>query len=567
MLDVSEVSAVIRKELPGVALAAALPLVLVLFLTWPLALHLTDWHLLTTFGDSHVWVFDWVARAVTSGDWSTITCDVGYPRCREARIIGWLPALLVVPFQWALGPVGAANIAQLASLPASGVATYALLRIWTSAGRVNSALLASAYALGPTLLSTLAIGEISNTQGWVFPAVLVALEAVRRRRWLWPLATIVAFVSAFSSPYFGMALPVLAGGIAAWVAFDRTQSAPARFRLAAIGLLAIALGLLPARFYYAPEQSGGRDSIFQPARRGRNQATLPDPSPVAKVDELVRGTSRRAQNAFDINHVAYLGVFLVVAAAWGATRRQKGAGVGAVVTATGVVLACGPYLVWGNDYVRLGGQWVALPVALLEAFDYPTRQGGLYFRFAVLAELGLVVLVASAARPSPRAWVWVGLLTLLHTADAVHDTGPYWPRPAEPVPDYAFFSGIQGDDGAVLELPLQGPKDAALGQEGLLRASLHRRPTTALPRDVFEADIDTERGFDGPHAATLLTTYLRGLGFRYVVVAKAHQQQLTRAQAAWLPLLGPPAYSGWVDVWDLGPTIERPGQSLRGGEN
>ena len=34
-------------------------LVALVALSWPMPAHLGTWHLLTAFGDSHAWVFEW----------------------------------------------------------------------------------------------------------------------------------------------------------------------------------------------------------------------------------------------------------------------------------------------------------------------------------------------------------------------------------------------------------------------------------------------------------------------------------------------------------------------------
>ena len=194
-------------------------------------------------------------------------------------------------------------------------------------------------------------------------------------------------------------------------------------------------------------------------------------------------------------------------------------------------------------------------MALLELVGWPTRRGGLYFRYSVVAALGAVLLVGTVAKDT-RRWV-LGLwgLCLLNVGQAVVSSGPLWPRPSAPIKGAGLLAQLAGTDGAVLELPLQGPTDAHLGQAALLRAVVHRRPTTALPRSVVQPDDpthrlwrDATRGSDPAGAQASL----REAGIRLVVLPlelDAHvQPPLSRLET----LLGPPATAEGLWVWDLG---------------
>lgn len=540
------------SRLGAAALAFAAPLALLCALSWPLPIHLGTWHLLTAFGDSHVWVFDWLARHLRAGELPGQTFEAGYPQIRSVRIIGWVPALVFLPLQAISSSLAAANLLQLLSLPASAGAAFALLRRWTDAGSWVCAALAMTYALGPTLLSTFAMGEISNTQAWVIPGFLWALDrAARDLRWL-PALAAVSLAAIFTSPYFGMALPLLVGGYA----FARGRHGARR---SALLVVIVGLSLAPSLLYFQPHRAGGGASLFRPAQQSEPGPRLPFPPPVARLDALITGQEPAPRSPFEPTHVSALGLALSAAAlGLGMARRdQRGVAAGAALAVGGAVLALGPWLCWGQDYVRVGGRLLPLPVWLLEAVAYPTREGGLYFRYAVLAELGLCLVVAGALAERRRAALWAWALAAVHVAESLWITAALWPRRAEPVADLAVLTEMVGDDGAVLELPLQGPTDAAPGQGALLRAVFHGRPTTALPRDVRprEAVLPEllRRALESDPDEVL-----RGAGFRYVLLPEDSTPMLTGEQAALVAALGEPTHNGAFRLWDLGPTALAP---------
>lgn len=542
------------RRTDGVALLVtfAVTLAVLCALVWPLPEHLGTWHLLTAFGDSHVWVFEWLARHLRQGMPPGETFEAGYPQVRSVRIIGWVPALIFAPLRALTGPLAAANLLQLVSLPASAGAAWALLRRWTGAGAGVCAALAVAYALGPTLISTFAMGEISNTQAWIFPCFLLALDqAERDLRWA-PVLAAVSVGSVFTSPYFGMALPLLVGAFA-------LARARRGLRRPALLVLVVGLSLAPSLLYYQPHRAGGGASLFRPAQQSQPGPHLPYPPPVARPDALLSGQVPAPRSPYEPSHVCALGLGLSAAAlglGW-TRRRQRGVAAGAALAAGGVLLALGPWLCWGQDYVRLGGRLLPLPVWLLEAAGYPTREGGLYFRYAVLAELGLCLVVAGALAGRRRAWGLAWAIAAVHVAESLWITAALWPRRAEAVPDLDTLEAMVGEDGAVLELPLQGPTDAAPGQGALLRAVFHGRPTTALPRDVRPKEAVLP-GIVRQALATDPDQALRAAGFRYVLLPDDLLPMLDADQAALVTALGTPAHAGAFRLWDLGPAVLAP---------
>jgi hypothetical protein len=559
--------------LPAVT-ALLVGLAVVVGLSWPLALHLRTWHALTPFGDSHVWVFDWLARVLASGEALTQTSDIGYPRTRVVRLIGWVPALASLPLRPLLGSLGAANVIQLLSLPVSGLVAGVWIRRRTGVDSWSAAALGLAYGLGPTALSTFGIQEISNTQVWVFPAFLMALDAADARPAALPLVFLVSLCASFTSPYFGLALPLIAGAWAGWRVFRPredasvgvTPPAPTR-RLArrilgpALLLAVVAAGMLPARVYYEPLDAAGEPGAFRPARHAEMHDLLPFPPPVARPDSLLLGNDPIPRQPRESHHVAYLGAVLLVAAGVLALLRRppggsrRGAAEGATLLVGGALLALGPYLAWSDRLLHMGRARIALPVWLLEAAGYPTRFGGLYFRYTVIAEAGLVLLLGALLAGRRRAPAVAWALLVLHVADGIRASGSLWPRPCEEVPGLADLGEMTGADGAVLELPLQAPTNGMLGQGGMLRAVFHGRPTTSLARDVPSPEAELPVLVSEATRSRLdAVARLRGAGFRYVVLPRDEEAGLSSLDERLVEQLGLPWREGALRIWDLGPT-------------
>lgn len=569
----------------GLLGAFALSLAVVLLLTAGIWAAPGSRHLLTAFGDSHAWVLEQLAQGRTTGR----HCVAGYPEARELRLIGWGPLLLGLPLRAVVGTVAAFHLLLLVSLPLSAAAAAALVRRWTGAGAGVQACLGAAYALCPTLLATLGAGELPKLQAWILPVALLALDdalraghgPVRRLAQL-VLLGLVGLVSAFTSPYYALALPLLAGGMVLGQLWRHRRLQPAAALLrGGLVLGALYLGLSPAADYYEDVATGSGQSIFQPARRAELRAgPLPRPQPVAEPYTLLLGPRQGAGSPYEAAHVPTLGLGLLGLGLLGLRRRREatgGRGAGLALAAGGVLLAMGPALVLGGAVVGWGDTVLALPVYLLELLDYPTAKGGLYFRYALVAVLGLVLLGARGLARHPRAAGIAAvalLLNLAHglgitltraigpTAEAADRSEPwrFWPRPAEEIAAHELLASLRGGDGAVLELPLQGPTDGHLGQAGLLRAVFHGRPTTSLPRDR-QGGADPARAALRRAVAEGSSAPLQELGVRYVILdlsldwyAEPDASELTEA-------LGPPAHGTGPDaalrVWDLGPTEVR----------
>lgn len=558
-------------RLPPLAAALA-PLLLVLALTWPLALHLGQWHMVTAWGDSHVWILDWSFRHLARGEPQALwgqTAEAGFPTARDLRGLGGAALLLYAPLRLLLSPLAAGTLAHLLVFPLTGLVSYGALRRLTATEPWTAAAAASAFAVGPTVLSTLGMGEISNTQAWVLPAFLwvaaqvAPLEPDRRPRWvLAPLAALVGLLGGLSSPYYTLALPLIGLGWGLASLARRRLWAPL-----ALGLC-LGLGMLPVAAFYGGGAAGGTDSLVNPAPRALRGApggqALPHPPPVATPEALVWPARPATLSPYEATHQSYLGLPLLLAAALLARRRARGRALGLALLAGGVLLALGPWLAAGGRYLAVAGQAVPLPVLLLEALRYPTREGGLYFRYAVVGELGLALLLAAglAGRRHAAALAWA--VALVHAADSVRATMPRWPLRVEPVADLdalremapACSDGLAPDvmsaDGAVLELPLQGPTDGLMGQASVLRALFHRRPTTGLLRDVQPHEHTARPLLDAARRDPRgLGPALSQAGFAYVLLPRELARFSRPDEATLRQLLGEPWHDGELVIWRL----------------
>ena len=540
------------------SLAAGIPLAVCCALWWPIPIHLDTWHVHTAFADSHVWVFDRLARGLT-GELSLADCMAGFPTEQTMRAIGWAPGLVAMLLRPLLGALGAANAVQLLSLPASALAATLLVRRTTEVDPVVAALLGAAYGLCPTLLGTFATGEISNTQAWILPALLLALHAVRHGSWPALGAVLaVGLISPFTSPYYALALPFVGGAYllgGLWSAPERSRS------LAALAVLAVSL--LPAWPYYGGDAAGGRASLFRPARaQSMVPVDLPHPAPVAQPETLLWHTAPAPGSDVETLHVTALGVallLLALPAIWRA-RRTTGWALGLGLLVGGVLAALGPVLYAGGQLRGLGSTALPLPVTVLEALGWPTKQGGLYFRYAVIAELGLVLLGALSLRGRRHARWIAGAVLCLHIAEGVYASGPWSDRTRSPVHGRTVLTTLAGSDGAVLELPVPGPTDGWFGQGALLRAVYHQRPTTGLPRAIQDRNHPVQRTVRDAFRQTdpeQTRSALRAAGYRLVVLPEALVPHVQPSFADLTQGLGTPELDDHVYIWDLGPAEPR----------
>ena len=524
-------------------------------LWWPVPLHLDTLRPQTAFADSHVWVMETLRLQIMGLEMTDRICGPGFPHERSLRALAWVPTLAYTLLRLVLPALAAANLVQLLSLPLSALAAMALIRRWTQANPWTAAALGSIYGLCPTLLATLGVGEISNTQAWLLPLFLLAMDSALRG-WRGVIAVgVLGLAATFTSPYYALALPLMAGAMVLGQMW-----ATKRFSFWSLVPVAVLAAVqAPALWYYRKESAGGQGSMFRPAKRGELlPLEIATPPPIAQLDQLLIDTMPSALSPLRPVHVCSLGIALFLLAIWGLVRRNPGWKRGLTLALGGVFLCLGPALYVGGSLVRIGELPFYLPVQLLEWVGWPTRNGGMYYRYAVVAVLGCTLLAGSAL----EKWKWgiaVAWAALaLQVGQGAWETGPYWPRPSQEVVARSEMEALSGPEmGAVVELPFQGSTDADLGQPALLRAVYHGQPTTALPRANPRPIPKVKlllRPALGQTSPEMAMAELRKAGVSAVVVDTREQEGRSPSTHTLLHRLGEPTRVGHLLIWVAGPT-------------
>jgi hypothetical protein len=522
-------------------------------LFWPLPLGLGTHYTPSAYGTTHAWAADHLLQSLLSGTNPHSLSTLGYPWIREAQFIGWAPTLASWPLRIALGPLAAFQVTLILSLPFSGFVAGKFIQRRSGCLPGIAAPAGLLFAFSPYALATLQTGESPKLQLWLLPLFGITLFAIQKLRSTEMLAlAAVACLTSFTSPYYGLALPLLAGMLALFrLKQGRSESALAC-------LFGCAAGLLPAFFYYR-NPALGADSFYRPALAAPPlENTLPDPHPVASVKDLIFGMTNSKTGPWDTVHECALGLILLLAVGWffWRSRQEKRSGriLGVILFLFGIALAMGPSLVWANQNTA-----IPLPAALLEAANYPLKTGGMYYRMVPFASLGLALILASSIRPTRKGITLMWLIVGLQSADALRHTGP-WPRPTQPVPAAQFFQDIRGQDGAVFGIPIIASRAPGGAQRALLRQLLHTRPETALPNDLNAAEIHSLQALlNNALKSTDPGESLRKHGFRYLLYRPEKNNQEHRKERDLISQkLGDPNKEHGFLIWDLGPTLLAP---------
>jgi hypothetical protein len=526
-----EASAIRLGPFLAPAVAALLALAVAVAWTWPLAAHLRSWQTDSVFGPVHAWATDRITRDLTSGHLAR-TSALGFPQVREVRYMEWPTALLALPLRPVLGPLGAFHVAALLSFPANVLCTYPLLRRWTRALPATCAAGALLFATAPYLAGLLEIFEVPNLQAWTLPLFLIAFDAALAGRGAARIGLVaVTLATCLSAPYYGLVLPILAGGVA--IARVRGRDAAGR---ATIALALVALAMLPARLYFGDPASQSEDGwLFHPGRR-IDLAPLYIQGAISPIERLF--VPPPCQGWPCSRHVAVVGMAVPIAlAVLALARRGRAAGrpAGLALVATGLALALGPRRAVAGRVTP-----IPLPMALLDLLHYPLHDAHGLYRYVILIALGLAVLATAEA----GRWRWgPGLAAVLVGVQILEVALLVGPRTGcRPVPAASFWERAAGDDGAVLVLPVPPPAPAA--RDALAAAVLHGRPVSVCPQEVAAEEAAAYWGsiLASPSAAR----GLRQAGVRYVAVAPGSNAKLHLGQAT-------ADLDGWGLV-DLAPT-------------
>jgi hypothetical protein len=502
------------------------------------------------FHPGHVWAVDQMA-AILSGTESLSgwTSRIGYPGPTHLRFIGWAPLLLAAPLSWLLGAPVATMLVITLGLILSAWITAALIERITGAGWMVSSGAALVYALSPFALGVLANGQLAKLQLWCLPLVLWCTERLLKNGsrlstigWLFVCTVILGF----TSPSVGLVTPVALG---IWVLI-RTPWSDGGVLRALLSLAIVAAGLAIPWAVHSMELPG--IAAFAPASSSTGALYPSELSPVARPTNLLWGIGPWSGTYLSVNHVAALGVPAIGIGLVALFRPAAPARLGLALAIAGGALALGPAQVWGQT------QWL-LPAMLLDKVGYPLQESGNYYRFAQVASLGLAICTAAVAhrfgRWSVRLALLVGILT---AADGIRATAAIWPRALQPIAPRTVYAQMAADTtpGAVLELPFNHMSTE--GGRRVLGQLIHKRPTTALSRNIRLKGSPRLLRVNSILTAPRARQRLAQAGFRYVLLHNPRIGTNREMLQLLTALLGEPAGSNTLSVWVVPAPVGQP---------
>jgi len=542
----------VMKQRPHL-LAFLIGAALAFALCWPLPLGFGSHWNPSAYLASHAWVANHLFDSLSSGSNPHQVYELGYPWIREARFIGWVPAIASWPLRPLFGPLGAYQLICLLSFPFSAWMATRWIESQSKCSPWMAAPAGLIFAFCPYQLATLQTGEVPKLQIWVIPLFLLGLSAVKKLRSRSTAVLVgICIIGSFTSPYYGASFPLFAG-LAALIYAKRKEMG----RAMAV-LIATAAGMLPALLYFGDHPEGGA-SLFRPAKATLSPDTLlPVPHPVASLRDLTLGMPSHSSSPWDTVHESSLGLVMILACAFffwrSRAEKREGRLLGLGVGLIGLFLAMGPTLVLVDHKTP-----IPLPVSFLELANYPLKTGGMYYRMAPIALLGMALILATSLPQKRRGFALMWLIVGLQTAEAIRHTGP-WPLQVEPVPSQGFFRSIAGEDGAVFTVPVLTTRAPGGAQKTVLRGLIHGRPVTALPSDVNSTEMrQMQKLLDKSLKQPDPSKALRDEGFRYVIYHPEFNTLSHRAERdRLLRILGEPTRQPRFLLWDLGPTTLRP---------
>ena len=488
------------------------------------------------FHGVHIWSTDVIAQAFWGLEWPSPTHEAGFPEERAPAFMGWAYHLVFVPLAPFVSVVALINLAAWVG-PALGAAAFVVLA-WqlvekpSPAGVFVGSVL---YALSPTELAMALSGQVEKAQSYVLPLCLaVVLWASRGSIWRVAAVLPVWVLGACTSPYLAM----FAALLLPWLLWLRREEWK-RFCLAS-SLVPVAL--LVARWYLDPAGAGSVDPIFTPAYMADGFPPLfGTPMPVADLDTLLWGAPEQQIDSV-LLHNPYLGaVWLIGALALGSARKRW-----LYPLLLGVLVAMGPVLAFQGRPVAD----IPLPAAIFQWLDLSLAHGGHYYRGLVVAHLALAgLLITSRSR-----WLW--LVLVLGAADAIRSVAAYGiPWPTMELPRSEWKAWASWDEGAVLHLPLEGPKLLPNNPVRLAGHAVHQRPVRDLPQmnprpvdpdlDAFVECIERFRGrCEGDEIERL-----KGVGFAIVALDTPDPGTKNRLLPALERVLGEPDGGNDALLW------------------
>ncbi len=575
----------------GPWLAAALALVLALAVTWPVALHPTQYVVGHPGNDTwnHIWGHWWVGYELERGRWPLQTELINHPGGGTLFYIDTIQALMFLPVTRTLGPAAAYNATVIFGLTLSGFGAWLLARRVTGDG-IAAAIALVAYGAAPHLLGQTYNG-ISETvcAGWLPLTLWALLRLMDRATWRRALLLgLLGGMTMLTSWYYGL-LAALAGVVLlAWRALGQRlvvawRSFLPRVSVSAAVALALVIPLLV---------------VFRASLSAEDAVVTRDPEFVWRsllrhnVTDLaaffmptkIPSPDLKALYGEELLIVIYLGwtLILLTAFAWAATRRHRELAPWLWLGIIFFLFALGPYLNVGGDYRTVMGHRIPLPfLAFFKAFPLFDRISH-PFRFTTGVSLALAVSAAGGLRHLTRRGsllvrggvaAVLGASLLMETAIASPARLPI-PAGDASIPDAYLAMREDPTPGAVLDLPLTVPN--------LERAvyvwfqSAHHRPIPWGLNDPMPAPLidnrltatlirlEAERAWTAPPMypeldLVVAADVLRRQGYRYIVVHEAMYPgfKRDRVEALLTALYGEP--TRWTDdrllVYTLSPVL------------
>jgi hypothetical protein len=406
-----------------------------------------------------VWILGWVAYALPTMPTSILDAPIDHPAPRELAGSEHLATsqLVAAPVYWLTGnAVLAANAVAIASYP---MAAFAMARLAAAlgAGPVPAWTAGLVFALGPLRVPpSLQTVQLANL---FLPVAALSLVRLRRR----PdarravVAGLAITAGLFASYYVALLVLIVAG---VWIVLDAPGEHRARWTALATAAVVVATAVLVlASQPWIARAAAGAPLADEIARAMRDEAWR-------YRAELVALTGERFGRPALV--LALLGVAGVVRV--GPPRRL--AVIGAAFAVLGALLTLGPVQpVWGVD--------VPLPYALIAAS--PARFFRMPERFVVLAGFGTALLAAAAlasvpARMRSTVAVLAAAVVLADRGPAVRSVVPDPVLDATALRVYARVRDVAGDDGALLELPIEDDEWRTLEPDAMVGNTIHHLP-------------------------------------------------------------------------------------------
>jgi len=436
---------------------------------------------------NHVWGFWWVGEELGSLRLPVHTDLLGWPYGGSLWFIDTLNAVLTLPVQAVAGPVAAYNAAYFGNFLLCGVGAYALA-LHVTGNRAGAVLAGLAYMSTPHLLGQ-AYNGISETcsAGWL-PLTLLGMQVTladpKPRNAV--MTGVVAGINALASWYYGLfagffLLVLIGRGLLLevrrrWPRRGRRKgSATGRWtgrgvvwagwaRVIAIGSLSTALVVVGPFSAFLATMAADDALVTRDPQFVWSTLVMHNMTDVLALFMPGRFYSPDLKAVFDedLIVVVAIGHALLWPAVVGAVMAPRGRGMRWLVGAgCFVVLALGPFLYVGGDYVQVLGGWLPLPfLAFYKLFPMFSRISHAY-RFVQGATLALCVAAAwlvEVVEMRRGKAVALGVALLLGTARMAESfvaTPAVFPLPVSEVKAHPVFSSMDG--GAVLDLPVGVP--------------------------------------------------------------------------------------------------------------